>query len=48
MLVRVSWWSTSGEGVKLLDGNGIEASEQRIKPLRSLGVGALPDESLVV
>jgi hypothetical protein len=37
-----------GLRVKLLDGNCIEASEHRIKELRSLGAGALPGKSLVV
>jgi IS4 transposase len=37
-----------GLRVKLLDGNCIEASEHRIKELRSLGGGALPGKSLVV
>jgi IS4 transposase len=37
-----------GLSVKLLDGNCIEASEHRIKELRSLGGGALPGKSLVV
>ncbi len=34
--------------VKLLDGNCIEATEHRIKELRSLSAGALPGKSLVV
>lgn len=37
-----------GYRVKLLDGNCIEASEHRIKELRSLAAGALPGKSLVV
>jgi IS4 transposase len=37
-----------GLRVKLLDGNCIEASEHRIKELRSLAAGALPGKSLVV
>jgi hypothetical protein len=38
----------AGYRVKLLDGNCIEASEHRIKELRSLSSGALPGKSLVV
>lgn len=34
--------------VKLLDGNCIEATEHRIKELRSLAAGALPGKSIVV
>jgi hypothetical protein len=37
-----------GFRVKLLDGNCIEATEHRIKELRSTGAGALPGKSLVV
>lgn len=37
-----------GYNVKLLDGNCIEASEHRIKELRSISAGALPGKSLVV
>jgi len=37
-----------GYRVKLLDGNCIEASEHRIKELRTLAAGALPGKSLVV
>ena len=37
-----------GFRVKLLDGNRIEASEHRIKELRTLAAGALPGKSLVV
>ncbi len=37
-----------GFHVKLLDGNCIEATEHRIKELRSTGAGALPGKSLVV
>ena len=37
-----------GFTVKLLDGNCIEASEHRLKELRSLAAGALPGKSLVV
>ena len=38
----------SGYRVKILDGNCIEATEHRIKELRSLAAGALPGKSLVV
>lgn len=34
--------------VKFLDGNCIEATEHRIKPLRNTSAGALPGKSLVV
>lgn len=37
-----------GFHVKLLDGNCIEATEHRIKELRSIAAGALPGKSLVV
>ena len=37
-----------GYGVKLLDGNCIEASEHRIEELRKLSAGALPGKSLVI
>lgn len=37
-----------GYRIKLLDGNCIEASEHRIKELRTLAAGALPGKSLVV
>jgi len=37
-----------GFHVKLLDGNSIEATEHRIKELRSTAAGALPGKSLVV
>ncbi len=37
-----------GYPVRLLDGNCIEASEHRIKELRTLSAGALPGKSLVV
>ncbi len=37
-----------GYNVRLLDGNCIEATEHRIKELRSLSAGALPGKSLVV
>jgi hypothetical protein len=36
-----------GYSVKLLDGNCIEATEHRIKELRSISAGALPGKSLV-
>lgn len=38
----------SGYRVKILDGNCIEATEHRIKELRTLAAGALPGKSLVV
>jgi hypothetical protein len=37
-----------GYRVKILDGNGIEASERRLKVLRDVQAGALPGKSLVV
>jgi hypothetical protein len=37
-----------GYRVKILDGNCIQATEHRIKELRSLAAGALPGKSLVV
>jgi hypothetical protein len=37
-----------GYRVKILDGNGIEASERRLKVLREVQAGALPGKSLVV
>lgn len=37
-----------GHCTKMLDGNCIESSEHRIKPLRSTAAGALPGKSLVV
>jgi len=37
-----------GYKTKLLDGNCIEASEHRLKELRSISAGALPGKSLVV
>ena len=43
---RVSW--LPGYRVKILDGNGIEASERRLKALREVPGGALPGNSLVV
>lgn len=38
----------SGYRVKILDGNCLEATEHRLKELRSLAAGALPGKSLVV
>src|ERR671918_374926 len=38
----------AGYQVKIIDGNCLEATEQRMKPLRELGAGALPGKSLVV
>ena len=37
-----------GMRVKIVDGNGIEATEHRLKELRTLHAGALPGKSLVV
>ena len=37
-----------GYRVKIIDGNGIEASDRRLKPLREVQGGALPGKSLVV
>jgi IS4 transposase len=37
-----------GYGVKIIDGNCIEATEHRIKALRQIDAGALPGKSLVV
>ncbi len=37
-----------GKNVKLLDGNCIEASDHRLKELRTIASGALPGKSLVV
>lgn len=37
-----------GLRVKMLDGNCLEASERRLKPLRTLSAGPLPGKSLVV
>jgi len=37
-----------GYQVKVIDGNCLEASEHRLKPLRDLKAGALPGKSLVV
>src|SRR2546426_611521 len=44
--VRASW--LPGYRVKILDGNGMEASERRLKALREVQGGALPGKSLVV
>lgn len=38
----------AGYQVKIIDGNCLEATEHRLKPLRELGAGALPGKSLVV
>jgi len=38
----------SGYPIKIIDGNCIEATGHRLKPLRGLSAGALPDKSLVV
>src|SRR5437867_6761940 len=43
---RASW--LPGYRVKILDGNGMEASERRLKALREVQGGALPGKSLVV
>ncbi len=43
---RAPW--LPGYAIKILDGNCLEASEHRLKELRSLGAGALPGKSLVV
>lgn len=43
---RGSW--LSGYRVKIIDGNCLEASEHRLKPLRTLKAGPLPGKSLVV
>ena len=43
---RASW--VPGYRVKILDGNGMEASERRLKALREVQGGALPGQSLVV
>jgi IS4 transposase len=37
-----------GYRVKMIDGNGLEATEHRLKALRQVGAGALPGKSLVV
>jgi hypothetical protein len=44
--VRAPW--LPGYGVKIMDGNGIEASERRLKALREVQGGAWPGKSLVV
>lgn len=41
-----SW--LSGYRIKIIDGNCLEASEHRLKPLRALNAGPLPGKSLVV
>src|SRR2546421_3361943 len=38
----------AGYRVKVIDGNCLEATGHRLKPLRGLGAGALPGKSLVV
>jgi hypothetical protein len=38
----------AGYRVKVLDGNCLEATHHRIKPLRGIGAGALPGKSLVI
>ena len=38
----------AGYPIKIIDGNCIEATEHRLKPLRGLSAGALPGKSLVV
>src|SRR5262245_14143601 len=43
---RVPW--LPGYRVKIIDGNGIEASDRRLKALREVQGGALPGKSLVV
>jgi hypothetical protein len=43
---RTPW--LPGYRVKVLDGNCIEATEHRLKPLRGLASGALPGKSLVI
>jgi hypothetical protein len=43
---RASW--VPGYRVKIIDGNGLEASERRLKALREVQGGALPGKSLVV
>ena len=43
---RESW--LSGYRIKIVDGNCLEASEHRLKPLRGLKAGPLPGKSLVV
>ena len=43
---RTAW--LPGYRVKVLDGNCIEATEHRLKPLRGIASGALPGKSLVI
>lgn len=43
---RVPW--LAGYPIKIMDGNCIEATHHRLKPLRGLSAGALPGKSLVV
>jgi hypothetical protein len=43
---RVPW--LPGYRVKMIDGNCLEATERRLKPLREVQDGALPGKSLVV
>jgi hypothetical protein len=43
---RTPW--LPGYRIKVLDGNCIEATDHRIKPLRGIGAGALPGKSLVI
>jgi hypothetical protein len=43
---RVPW--LPGHRVKIIDGNGLEASERRLQALREVQAGALPGKSLVV
>ena len=43
---RPSW--LEGHAIRILDGNCLAATEHRLKPLRTLGAGALPGKSLVV
>lgn len=38
----------AGYRVKVLDGNCIETTHHRLKPLRGIGAGALPGKSLVI
>lgn len=44
---RRSAW-LEGYRIRILDGNCLAATEHRLKPLRTLGAGALPGKSLVV
>ena len=43
---RAPW--LKGYQIRILDGNCLAATEHRLKPLRTLGAGALPGKSLVV